>query len=878
MSHRISIVVLCVCLMAQFAPAAEPKPADIDRLVEKLADENFKVREDAALELWTMGDAALPALKSAITSSDPEKSSRARDITRRIELSITPETDPMVIDLVERYATATIEEKSTILGMLKKVRAWRQALKLFAAEESEEARNELEHVLDGLVLKAAREEVLAGRHQAAREFLELGPADDNGLLARADFLRSQGLLDQELKKASGGTANNDRWKLALLRAAGKTLEASALASKLEIPEIAASMSALSGDPVPWLQYMANQPETNHVTAYADAAAAAWKGKTLGADDLKFFTDAIAGKNETARDNAINALYALGLPALAEPVLIKEDALVALQHFDLLERAPDAMRALGLNPDFSDAGPWVGGAIGEIMRAEVEDQHNPSDTFARVVAFAYLNERRGLHDRNDSLFDGPLAMMAEKTPERFLYLITNLFGRGEVPYRAPALAMRVASRWAGLEPNRWEALVEEVLGNDEEVTEWWQWLSALDPESAPSARFDAMLVIFRIRNDPQKLRDKLMQQVWKAIDDAPEAEKASLLARMVTMGITAADMQNTLKAIDRLPEKVRNRIPWESRLVWLSAAQRWDEVATLLVAQIDAADDPEQEPVAEIHAYAASCLRRVGRGKEAEQHDKLADQLAMGSAETCERIGNGYAFGGEYKTANEWWARAALYADPSSLDDFVEIMEPYAGNLLENADWAKSAAVFEVLGTLVIAIEPRWQLPSQFARLRLHADLSRALSKLKDDRKAALAILGRCHDRVPSDGSLADYFLPAVRAAGLKAEHDQWFGKSWNILREMIIKYPDADNLRNTAAWFASRANRNLDEAEKDINAAITLNPDQAAYLDTMAEIQFAKGDRAKAVDWSKRAMELAPSDDQIRRQHERFRSGGFPVK
>jgi hypothetical protein len=46
----------------------------------------------------------------------------------------------------------------------------------------------------------------------------------------------------------------------------------------------------------------------------------------------------------------------------------------------------------------------------------------------------------------------------------------------------------------------------------------------------------------------------------------------------------------------------------------------------------------------------------------------------------------------------------------------------------------------------------------------------------------------------------------------------------------------------------------------------------------MAEIQFAKGNRAKAVEWSNRAMELAPADDQIRRQSARFRSESFPVK
>lgn len=880
MNQRVSIILLCTAFLSVCAHAAEnavgaPQP---DRLVAMLADENFKVREDAARDLWKLGDAALPALKSAIASRDPEKSSRARDISRRIELGITPETDPKIIELVDKYVVAAAEEKSAILGKLKKHRAWRQLLKLYASEESADLREELQSEMEGVALGAAREAVIEGKMQAAREYLAMGATDDSGLLSHADFLRSQGLLDQELKKTpSGGGRDSERWRLALLRAAGSTDAAAGLALKLGMTEVAAAMSALSGNPLPWLERMAKQSEGNRITAaYAAAAANAWKGKALVESDLSVFTAAISGKSASDRDQAINALYALGLPGLAEPALIKNHPLIALHHFDMLERMPDAVGALGLNPDFSDANQWVARLIDEIMGRDIEDQQKPSDALERIAALAYLNERRGLHDRNQQLFDDSLAMMSEKNPERFLELIGNFFGRGEVPYRASKLALRVASKWAGQEPNRWEALVDEVLGDEDIVTEWWQWLEELDPESGPAARFDAMLVIFGIHHDPKNLRDKIIQRIWKAIDEAPEAAKARLLARMVTMAVAANDLQNALKAVDRLPENVKDAFPWVSRLIWLSAAQRWGEVASLAVSRSGAQTD--SETMGELHAYTASSLRRAGRAKDAAKHDRLADQLAMGSPESCVRIGAGYAFGGEFKTARLWWARAACYADPEKLEDFADILRPYADDLLENSDWAKSSAACEVLNALVISTEPRWQSPAQFTRMRLHADLSLALSRLKDDRQRALAMLDRCHANAPSDGSLADFFLPAVRAAGLKTEHDAWYRKSFTNLRGMIDRYPDADNLRNTAAWFASRANRDLDLAEKDIMAAISLNPNEAAYLDTMAEIHFAKGDRAKAVEWSNRAMSHAPTDDQIRKQAERFRSGSFPVK
>jgi hypothetical protein len=44
----------------------------------------------------------------------------------------------------------------------------------------------------------------------------------------------------------------------------------------------------------------------------------------------------------------------------------------------------------------------------------------------------------------------------------------------------------------------------------------------------------------------------------------------------------------------------------------------------------------------------------------------------------------------------------------------------------------------------------------------------------------------------------------------------------------------------------------------------------------MAEIQFARGRRAKALEWSQLAINISPEDTMIRRQHERFRSEPFP--
>jgi tetratricopeptide (TPR) repeat protein len=138
------------------------------------------------------------------------------------------------------------------------------------------------------------------------------------------------------------------------------------------------------------------------------------------------------------------------------------------------------------------------------------------------------------------------------------------------------------------------------------------------------------------------------------------------------------------------------------------------------------------------------------------------------------------------------------------------------------------------------------------------------------------MLGNCYRLFPCDGSLADDFFPALRKAGLIKEHNEWFKASWERMTAVIRQFPDSDNTHNTAAWIASRARQNLDQAEKLVEKALTAKPEQSAYLDTMAEIQFAKGNRAKALEWSQEAVNFMPLDAMLRRQNERFRSGPLP--
>jgi tetratricopeptide (TPR) repeat protein len=157
-------------------------------------------------------------------------------------------------------------------------------------------------------------------------------------------------------------------------------------------------------------------------------------------------------------------------------------------------------------------------------------------------------------------------------------------------------------------------------------------------------------------------------------------------------------------------------------------------------------------------------------------------------------------------------------------------------------------------------------------------MARALSIIDDDRDRAIQMLERCHARGVTDGSMADYFFPALRTVGLMEQHDVWFEESWAYYMKVLERFPGSHNTRNTAAWTAARANRKLDEAEALVTAALEDLPNQAAYLDTFGEIWFCRGNREKALEWSDKALLHEPGESTLVRQHVRFREGEFPLK
>ncbi len=869
------------------------KPVEV--LIQELAHEKFRVREDASRLIWKIGEGALPALEQAAAGNDPEQVYRARELIRKIELHLTPDTDPEVTALAERFEKAAPDEKVNLFAKLSSKRAWRQILKLYAGETNAELQARLQQALmrggsgiegiRGVAVTAARECLVAGNADGAREFLEMAPADAAGLLALADFHRSQGTLAAELARAKTlKGVRADAWQLALHRAAGNLEAARDAATAAGETGIAAAMSVLLGDPLPWLRrYQAKVDGGAIPKPYTKLAIRRWQGEVLGAADLKRLVDLANSRDRSARHEAVHALFLLGEPALAEAAYLRDFPIEAFSYYESMERIPEALKALGLDPEKPDYAGWAAKRFESLAKKDPEDEERDvSKEMEQLLILAGFLDSRGLREPWRDAFLKPMLNLAEAHADRFETLLSILFGGGSSmtgrTLDAPEIAREVALAWAGDDAGRWTDVVGIAFGEEEETLDLWQWLEELNPKSGRTERFDGMLAVFGKGRDPQRLRERWLALAWAAIEKAPADKRAQQLDRMLLFTGLSSDVATSLKVWNLLPESRRNELPWTRQIVSFSAAERWDEAATFFLKQIELVSSRKLDPQPHLHACAAACLRKAGRAGEAAAHDSLVEKLALGN--DAKKIADGYAFGGDYARAADWLARAVCQCElevvREDIRSFLDLLQLHTKNMLEQDRWQEAGAASEILAQVLAGSNFRPEAVLGNLSIRLQADLGRALANLKNDRAGSIAVLRDCHQRFPSDGSLADDFFPALRKVGLLKEHDEWFKISWARMSAVVAQFPDSDNTCNTAGWLAGRAQRNLDQAKSLLDKALAMNPDKSIYLDTLAEIEFARGNRRKALEWSGRAVNFMPEDSTIRRQHERFRTSPLP--
>lgn len=877
---RIFCILATLLASAFSALGADASRADI---IRKLASEKYAERVEATRALWAEGEMALDALREASRSQDPEMALRARDILRKIDLGIAPDTDPRIINLTERYRTANQTLKNTILNELRRLRAWRQILRLYAHETDASTRENLARMVDGIALHAARERIARGDQDGALEYLEMARGTPGGLISIAAFHRARGTLQKEIDAVGEPSSPEDlAWLTALYRAADDAKRAAETARAAHNEPLAAAMDMLLGDPLPWLRYSvatANPQNEIAATHYARAATSRWLGE-FSIKEIDTIRRQLRSHDESLRMRSIAQLFLLGETEDAWKFYIQQYPEDAFANFDSLERIDDALTALGLDPKNPDYKTYITPLLTHACQVPgkqlEDDDENRDASIQKLLTLCNFLEKRGRHDVLDRIVAPALVEFGTVHPPRFTDLLSEFFASPASRAGAPELAMRVAEKWAGNDKEKWGEMMIAAFGEEQGYPQWWELLEKIAPESSHANRLRGMLALFGYVRDSENLYDSWLDAIWKHIKTAEDPASA-----MQSLEFLASNISDIV-LIEKLREKSAENADAEDaestfgNLLVDTAAGRWGDVAEMFMAQIATlAERGDARP--ELHAYAAACLRKAGRIEEADAHESWVETLALGDYRANHSIAQAFAFGRDYPRATRWYRRALMECEPGD-NRFKPALRAYVTELLEKRDFTMIAACSEILALMESTETDYGITPFALTRLRQQSDFARALALPPEQRDEAQRLLRAAHAVMPTDGALADHFFPALLESPFTELHNELFEISWKKITSSLDKFPDADNTMNTAVWFASRSARRLDEAKKLQERAIELYPRSPAYLDTLAEVYFAMGNRPEAIRLGELALRYMPHDPMIIRQYERFLHGAMPVK
>ncbi len=815
---------------------------DVDGLVKQLSDNNFYIRKTASRKLWHTGLEALPALQVIAEGKDPEGASRARELILYISAGILPDSAEEIKTLVIDFSRSDTDKKLKILRKLMDLGHWRQVLHLARLQKDEETRLKMVSIAKTKANQVLREAIVNKNHNLVDEVLDLMGDDDRTLIMRAWHYKQRGQLAGQLKTAAKIMGEKGaRWRLALHRVDGNVNAALHEARALGDKNIIAAIQLLQGDPLPWL--LADPPEIRFgvIPSLANRIQLARiQGDKKKARILALELMTMA-RNSPSNNRVIAALSGVGFRDLAIKVMTENEPLSAFVYFDNMEAPEQALRLLGI-PQGASA-PYEKWVRKTTSQALEEDKYSGYSKILMMGGFlARHGERKHVlptvlplmnaleKDESDIWFDLIYSMAIYDLCAEAIYLVEK---RGNKNGEAD-LAVKKIFR----------------IIKEQSVVHVWEALKKRNNQDLKKSLHQIAILSGLIQdkfNEVDDLHDAMLAEIKdnKAVDE--KLRHSAIFAFAETRGDLDACAQ-------MLQAKQKVEVWFEAKRYYDKELFNWEEMESQYTAKIK--ENPSDFRSA-THLYVA--LRKQGKEQEAKKMLGRVLSLTVGEPSILGPVASELYKVGFYRKATELWLQILLISRPGDIY-FNRALSSLTKNpqyLYDTGQWRKSSAIAEV--SVILALRGNTNLSiNELLRARFKVDFARGMAELKEGkRKQALTTLDAARKLVPGDGTLADHFFPSLRTAGIGKIYDKWFNESYNHIAKAGVLYPRSHNTHNTAAWLCSRAGRKLDEATKHSVAALKERPQQGAYLDTMAEICFAKGNRAKAIEWSKKAVEAS---------------------
>jgi hypothetical protein len=150
--------------------------------------------------------------------------------------------------------------------------------------------------------------------------------------------------------------------------------------------------------------------------------------------------------------------------------------------------------------------------------------------------------------------------------------------------------------------------------------------------------------------------------------------------------------------------------------------------------------------------------------------------------------------------------------------------------------------------------------------------SARIAQANHDSITAKKQLDQLIDLSPTDGDVVQNAYTLLKNAKRDSDAEKLFAASYAEAHREFSQEPENPAIMNEIAWLCARCDKNLPEAMQMASAAADAEPDNAAILDTFAEVNFHMNHPAESVKLETRALQLEPNDPFMQKQLQKFRN------
>ena len=853
---------------------SESQKEEILETIKQIGSDNFKIRESATQKLWKFGKSAEPLLRDALKNGGPELRYRGTKILEEFELGLYPDTPEDIAKLINDYRSGVGVKKEAAIIKMAELGKTELLMKLIKRENDIGIRKMVAQIVSRNISEQVPSLILDNKIDEAEQLLEVAALDHNGMRNYASFLVETNRIESAIskKRIAAKNSNLDAEILAwMLRAKGDYQEASTIFEQLGDKTRARHTLSAGGDLISYANSFVDPTRKTIDSLGFAAAAARLSGDMERLNKMKSSIEeyAMAMKDELGR--CINALVINGEASaafsLTKKVKGKEIFDMELWRYNFDE----AFNSLGIQEKKGPYSKWLQdyeSSFSAKNEGELQESLFPA---GQLASACYLT---GQVDEAERIFE-KIKDLLTRNNTSLVQLIQweRMIGLNKLAKRHALEAMK-------REPP--EEIVEGYFQLRSEYS-WlgrtcWKFITSEFQEESSDQKLTRMESLFDLDNQTQK-QMSLADQCIKSFFSFAKDENNLAMKKELIRG--ARDLA-------RLHEK------WELAVdgtkLWLELIggeavgyhfMKYGDVLMKAgmpekaVIQYDKACESKKSDPIPLYLKGVA-MEAIGQKEEGQKLKKIASLMSTGELTKRHHLATTMWQNDDDALARIQDNIILGIASPRESVHPEALRRRYIDqsiNLNDLKQYSKSLE-FYMLSKMRPVNANSVLSPRRSLSYLVDLEITKTKIEISDGRiKDAERRLEELQKINPSDSSMLEDIYQLLVDSGNSEGADKLFQTTYLISKSTVNRFPDHGQHNNNHAWLLSRCAKKLDEALVHANKAVIIDPDNGAFLDTLAEVYFQLGNRSKAIEISKRAVELLDGDKQVKRQLKRFKTG-----